>query len=76
MVDGQAGGVHVLKEHYGRGLGRTLAQSLLRQIADSGYMNVITILEANSYSRNVFEPLGFRLIGKTSRVFTVPKAQN
>lgn len=74
-MDGQAGGVHVLKEYYGRGLGRTVAEHLLRQIAELGYMNVITILEANKYSRNIFEPMGFRLIGKNRRIFTVPKTK-
>lgn len=72
-MDGQAGGIQVLQEYYGRGLGRAVAKHLLRQIAEMGYMNVITILESNTYSRNVFEPLGFRLIGKTRRIFTVPK---
>lgn len=73
-MDGQAAGVHVLREYNGRGIGRILAKHLLRQIAELGYMNCITILEANQYSRNIFEPLGFKLVGKTSRVYTVPKA--
>lgn len=75
-MDGQAAGLHVLKEYYGRGLGKTVAKHLLRKIAESGYMNVITILEANKYSRNIFEPMGFRLIGKTGRIYTVPKTKD
>lgn len=71
--DGQAGGLQVLEEYYGRGLGRTVAKHLLRQIAELGHMNVITILEENKYSRNIFEPMGFKLIGRARRVYTLPK---
>lgn len=75
MVDGQAGGIHVLREYNGLGIGRVLAKHLLRQIAQLGFMNVICILPDNKYSRNIFEPMGFKEIGKTGRVFTVPKTE-
>lgn len=70
--DGQAGALQVRKEYYGRGLGKTVAKHLLRQIAELGYMNVITILEENKYSRNIFEPMGFQLVGRVRRVYTLP----
>lgn len=75
MVDGQAGGIHVLREYNGRGIGKILAKHLLRQIAEMGFMNCINILAENKYSRNIFEPLGFKLVCKTSRVFAVPKTE-
>lgn len=72
-MDGQAAGVYVLPAYRGMGIGKALAKHILRQIAELGYMNCINVLEENQYSRNIFEPLEFKLIGKTSRVFTVPK---
>lgn len=75
MVDGQAAAIHVHRDYNGRGIGKVLAKHLLRQIAELGFMNCITILAENKYSRNIFEPLGFKLLGQTSRVFTVPKAK-
>lgn len=71
-ADGQAGGINVYEEFRGRGIGKVLAKTILRQIAEMGYMNVVTIFEHNKHSRNLFEPLGLRLIGKTSLVYTKP----
>lgn len=64
--------INVYEEFRGRGIGKVLAKTILRQIAEMGYMNVVTIFEHNKHSRNLFEPLGLRLIGKTSLVYTKP----
>lgn len=72
LPDGPLSVLQVDKNYYGRGFGKIVTKAVLRQIAEMGHDNVACIFEWNKPSRQIFEKLGFRLVGKINRIITGP----
>jgi len=61
--------LYVKKEHQGRGIGRTLLETILQEGQEAGLHTLIArIAEGNEISINLFEHEGFELIGVMKEV--------
>lgn len=58
------------ENHFGHGYGSLVTRAICKQSAELGHNLYAGIFEVNTVSKNLFEKLGFKVIGKVGSICT------
>ena len=62
---GQLGILQTLEDHQGKGYAKLMVKALAKEIATDGHNPFGTVIVGNTTSENLFEKLGFEMLGKS-----------